>query len=421
MKIGVVGAGISGLSISNMLIKKHEVTVFESSNKAGGLIQCDIINGNLYHKVGGHVFNSKNHEVLDWFWTFFNKEEEFVNSKRNAKILIDSKIINYPIENFIYQLDKKYIQQIIPELIACNNLKKSPLEYDNFLEYLECNFGKTLCELYFKPYNQKIWNTNLEEIPMSWLEGKLPMPNTSEIFLANILKIEEKNMVHSSFFYPKKNGSQFIADRLASTISINYNFKITSIKIIYNKIIVNDLYSFDKLIYTGNVKNLIKDYLKEEIPFEIKKRADNLKFNGTTTVLCTVDANDISWMYLPEYKTKAHRIIYTGNFSENNNNLTLGNRKTCTVEFSSFIEKKEVFQELKDLPGNLKIESYNHQPFSYVIHKKNTRDDINEIKKYLSNLNIYLLGRFAEWEYYNMDKAIEAAFNLNATINFENK
>jgi UDP-galactopyranose mutase len=26
--------------------------------------------------------------------------------------------------------------------------------------------------------------------------------------------------------------------------------------------------------------------------------------------------------------------------------------------------------------------------------------------------SIYLCGRFAEWEYYNMDKAIEAAINL---------
>jgi UDP-galactopyranose mutase len=29
---------------------------------------------------------------------------------------------------------------------------------------------------------------------------------------------------------------------------------------------------------------------------------------------------------------------------------------------------------------------------------------------------IYLLGRFAEWEYYNMDKAIEAAMKLDREI-----
>jgi UDP-galactopyranose mutase len=29
---------------------------------------------------------------------------------------------------------------------------------------------------------------------------------------------------------------------------------------------------------------------------------------------------------------------------------------------------------------------------------------------------LYLLGRFAEWEYYNMDAAIGASIDLNQTI-----
>ncbi|WP_298287501.1 NAD(P)-binding protein [uncultured Lutibacter sp.] len=420
MKIGVVGAGISGLSISNILSKENEVVLYESSNKVGGLIQCDTINGNLFHKVGGHVFNSKNKDVLDWFWDFFNKEKDFISSKRNAKILMNSKLINYPIENFIYQLDEKYLKKIIPELITCSNNKRSPFEYNNFFDYLENSFGRTLCELYFIPYNQKIWNVNLKEIPMNWLEGKLPMPNISQIILANILRLDERNMVHSEFFYPKKNGSQFIADKLASKLNVNLNFKIHTIKKVNNKLLINGLYSFDKIIYTGNIKNLLSDYLKENIPNHIKKYAKDLKFNGTTTVLCSVDSNDISWMYLPESKVKSHRIIYTGNFSKNNNSPSLKNQNTCTIEFSGFISKDEIANELKRLPGNTKMIAYNYQPFSYVIQDTHTREQILEIKNYLSNFNIYLLGRFAEWEYYNMDKAIEAAMNLAKQLKIKN-
>ena len=421
MKIGVIGAGISGLSISNILQKDHDVVVFEASGKAGGLIECDVVNGNLYHKVGGHVFNSKNPKVLDWFWNFFDKENEFVSSKRNAKIFIGSKIVNYPIENFIYQLSEPYIKQIISELLTCKNTQKLPEEYDNFLEYLEENFGKTLCDIYFKPYNQKIWKTNLKEIPMNWLEGKLPMPNITEILLANILKTEENTMVHSSFFYPKHNGSQFIANRLANHLNIKFNYKINTIKKIKDKVIVNDLYQFDTLIYTGNIIKLINSYLEAEIPLEIKHYVNALKFNGTTCVLCTVDSNDMSWLYLPEQKTKAHRIIYTGNFSETNNDKSLHERISCTVEFSGCLSENEVLRELKTIPGNLKFQSYNYQAYSYVIQDKNTREHIKEIKKYLSSLNIHLLGRFAEWEYYNMDTCIEAAFNLTNLIRVSKK
>jgi UDP-galactopyranose mutase len=47
-----------------------------------------------------------------------------------------------------------------------------------------------------------------------------------------------------------------------------------------------------------------------------------------------------------------------------------------------------------------------------VVQEKDTRRTINALKERLQKYNFYLLGRFAEWEYYNMDKAIEAARDL---------
>ncbi|MEJ7682717.1 MAG: hypothetical protein WKG06_33635 [Segetibacter sp.] len=33
-----------------------------------------------------------------------------------------------------------------------------------------------LYQLYFGPYNSKIWNTDISKVPLEWLDGKLPMP-----------------------------------------------------------------------------------------------------------------------------------------------------------------------------------------------------------------------------------------------------
>lgn len=41
---------------------------------------------------------------------------------------------------------------------------------------------------------------------------------------------------------------------------------------------------------------------------------------------------------------------------------------------------------------------------------------INTLKKNLQKENLYLLGRFAEWEYYNMDVAIGAALDLKKIL-----
>jgi len=42
---------------------------------------------------------------------------------------------------------------------------------------------------------------------------------------------------------------------------------------------------------------------------------------------------------------------------------------------------------------------------------------LENVKATLKIYNIHLLGRFAEWEYYNMDKCIESAMELSSQLN----
>jgi len=416
MKIAVVGTGISGLSIANMLNDEHEVFLFEKESDAGGLIKCDRVNDCLFHKVGGHVFNSRNNNVLEWFWSHFDKDNEFVKATRNAKVFFDNTIIGYPIENYLYLLDKKIVKDVIKELLELQNKPKiSPFDYANFEDFLKGTFGQTLYEVYFKPYNLKIWKTDLSTVSMEWLEGKLPMPLLQEIIENNFFRQEESEMVHSTFFYPKENGSQFIVDRLKENLNIFTSNNVIDVQNVSGKLNINDI-NFDKVIYSGDIRKLPIYFKKLLVENNIEiQYLDTLRSNGTSNLFCETDDSDISWLYIPEPFTKAHRIIYTGNFSETNNRGT--NRKTCVVEFSGNVSLEEMHEEIKKLPGNLTPIAHNYEPNSYVIQDYKTRSFINAAKVVLEKNNIFLLGRFAEWEYYNMDKAVEAAFAVRDKIN----
>lgn len=120
-KIAVIGGGISGLSIAQMLKDGYQVKVFEKEAVPGGLIRCERVNGSLFHICGGHVFNSKHQDVLDWFWKFFDRDKEFTLADRNSTVIMkDGKYIPYPVENHVYLMDKENQLSFINDLLQIN-------------------------------------------------------------------------------------------------------------------------------------------------------------------------------------------------------------------------------------------------------------------------------------------------------------
>ncbi|RRD61447.1 protoporphyrinogen/coproporphyrinogen oxidase [Tannerella forsythia] len=413
-RIAIVGGGISGLSIAHCLKNEYKVKIFEKESVPGGLIRCDRINGVLYHQVGGHVFNSRRPEVLTWFWNFFNKEKEFTKTLRNASIFLDgNRWIGYPIENHMYMLDTDCLRNFIRDIIQIAHKEKTAPP-QNFEDFLLQTFGNTLYDLYFKSYNEKIWRRDLKEVPLSWLEGKLPMPSIEEMIYNNVRQVKEMKMVHSTFYYAKNGGSQFIANRIASQLTIEYNSHVSSLEWRKDQWLVNGE-EYNAVIFCGNLKELpliIKGY---DIS-QYNQAIEQLDYHGTTSVLCEVQHNPYSWIYMPSRQYKAHRIICTGNFASSNN--TKG-RNSATVEFTDCVSERDIYTNLSLLPLSPKYITHKYTKYTYPIQDTTTRKTINSLKEMLIKKRMYLLGRFAEWEYYNMDAAIGAALDLSEKIKTE--
>lgn len=416
MKIAVIGAGISGLSVAHFLERDNDITVFEKEQKPGGLIRCEKVNGSLFHICGGHVFNSKRQDVLNWFWSKFCQEKDFIRSKRKSIVYMDGgKEVPYPIEDHIYFLDEETQKSFIADLIEIS--KRGELLSNNFEDFLKNRFGNTLYDIYFKPYNEKVWGRDLKQVPLSWLEGKLPMPTVEEMLFNNMNHVEEKLFVHSTFWYGKSNGSQFIADTLSKELNIKYSVPVELMDYNSNSkrwIIGND--EFDFVVYCGNIKDMIHiiNGLDVKKYFEF---VDALEYHGTTTVFCEIDKNPYSWIYLPSPTHKSHRIICTGNFSELNNAETMPeDRITASVEFTDEVSYDDIKLNLMQMPFNPTYISHKYNKYTYPVQKRDTRRMIKKMKFELAKSGLFFTGRFADWEYYNMDVAVGAAMDLCQNI-----
>lgn len=405
-QIAVIGAGVSGLACARMLEAKGcRVQVFERSARPGGLIRCERVNGSLFHLCGGHVFNTKNSAVADWFWSIFSKDKDFHLANRNSAVCMeDGRFIQYPIENHIYQLDER-----VQALIIDDWLTGSVGSIDNFAEFLCGRFGRTLYELYFEPYNRKVWRRDLSCVPLEWLQGKLPMPSIKEMLLANINRVAEKTFVHSTFWYPKKNGSQFIADTLAAGLDIAYNYDVTEIcRLESGRVSVNGE-DFDEAVFCGNLKEL-PAILGRGMPLDgFATEIERLEFHGTTAVFCETDEIPYSWFYQPSQRHQSHRFICTGNFADTNNSP---GKMTSTVEFTDSMTEEEIKRQLAYMPFCPKYLTRHYSRYTYPIQGHNTRQMVRDLKVKLRACGIHLVGRFAEWEYFNMDAAIASAMDM---------
>ena len=278
----------------------------------------------------------------------------------------------------------------------------------NFEEFLKGRFGQTLYDLYFQPYNYKVWRRDLTKVPLSWLAGKLPMPTVAEMIYNNMNHVEERAFVHSSFFYPNNGGSQFLADRLSQGLKIVYNVDIRQLSKKDDKWMVNSE-EYDRIVFCGNIKQL-SSLINGQIDISnFIQSIDELESHGTTAVFCKIDKNEYSWMYMPSRKHESHRIICTGNFSPTNN---ADGKMTATIEFTDAISKEDILDNLTRIPYHPKYITHHYEKYTYPIQKDDTRDMVSSLKKVLEPSGLYLLGRFAEWEYYNMDVAIGTAMDL---------
>lgn len=413
-KIAIIGAGVSGLSIAWHLQDRYKVVVYEKESSPGGLIRCKRVGGSLFHTCGGHVFNSKRQDVLDWFWSKFDRSVEFSKTDRNSVVFMDDgKEIPYPIENHIYLFDEeiqKKFYEDLKEIDRVKGLNAKFTDYNNFGEFLRWRFGKTLYDLYFQPYNEKVWRRDLTTVPMSWMEGKLPMPTTQEMRDNNANKVEEKAFVHSTFWYERKCGSQHIADKLAEGLDIRYNADISDIEYNGKEWIVQGE-SYDKVVFCGNIKDMIKMIRGVNVD-EFKQPVEALEYHGTTAVFCEIDKNPYSWIYQPSRNHESHRIICTGNFAESNNDASLPeNRITATIEFTDEISKEDILDNLSRIPLHPKYLDHQYNKYTYPIQDVHTRAMILQLKSELAPVGFYFTGRFADWEYYNMDVAIGATMD----------
>jgi protoporphyrinogen oxidase len=403
MKIGILGAGISGLAIGKLLTEDFHVEIIERSPTYGGIAQTKSVNGISYHVTGGHCFNSKYPDVLDFVFQHVMHKDKWHKITRDAAIKFKGNDINYPIEFAVKQIasfDNELAINIVKDFLNANDDKS----YKNLEDWFRKKFGNTLAEEYFIPYNQKIWNRDPKEMDPSWVNDKLPIPDVLSFF-QSLIGIAEDKMPHSEFYYPNSNNQNTFIDSLAAGLNISCNIEVKSIffEKSSNKWLINDNLYYDRIINTLPLNELPKLILN--CPESIIKSASKLKYNKVSTMLWESKPTKRTWTYLPDPDILFHRYIHIGNFFYPQTNYTI----TEAVGEISYEEMEKNGRKDPFLVNPLDYHVSNH---AYVVFDDNYVKNKEVVLNYLNSIGIHSIGRFGKWEYYNMDVCIKRAIDL---------
>lgn len=418
-KVVILGAGFTGLSTAYHLEQNnfYDFKIFDKENKAGGLLRSFKQDGFTFDFTG-HLLHIKNPE----FYNFLNSIagiKNFIKKERNSFIYTNQKFIPYPFQSNLYNLPKEIKIECIKGYI---NRKKNIQNVSNFYQWVLKYFGKGIGKHFFFPYNKKLLSYNLKKITPSWTGRFVPQVNL-DLILNSAFKNKKQNIgYNSSFYYPIKDGIEFLINKLEKKIKtkIQQNHKAINIDP-KNKIILFEnghTEKYEKLITTIPL-NILLSNLKEKSNTNLKNISNKLICNSVININLgfhrDID-NEKHWIYFPEKNYPFYRIGFWHNI---NKNSAPKNHSSIYTEIS-YIQNKVTKKQINKLL-NIKIENHLkllsidekkiitkktlHIDNAYVIYDLWREKNIKKIHKLLNNLNIFSVGRYGEWKYSSMEEA----------------
>lgn len=436
MKTAILGGGLTGITLARLLHEKgDEVTVLEREKEYGGLCRSMTDSGFTFDIGGSHIIFSRDAQVLTFMRDVLGRNSQ--QNKRNTKIFYKGLFIKYPFENGLYELPKDdlyfCIHEFIKTLIAVEKGELPPPS--NFREWINYTFGKGIADLYMIPYNEKIWKYPTERMSMHWVDGRIPRPPVEDI-IKSAVGIETEGYTHQSVFsYPLRGGIEAMVRGIAKPIeeNIRTGFHISSVRNEDGKFIISDgsrEITAGRLISTIPVQELLN--CLDGVPEPVRKACSELKYNSIACIFIGIKGKvpDISWMYIPEKELGLfNRISFPSNYSPH---VAPPGHSSILVEITyregdeaSVMKDKDIIDHVVRALEKMKIikrsddvvySGLMRQKYAYVIYDLDYLRNIAVLKEYCAGRGIGLVGRFAEFEYLNMDGCIRNAMNFAGGI-----
>lgn len=392
VKIAILGAGPAGLSLAHGLLDHgfHDFLVFEKEAVAGGLCRSTDVDDSPLDVCGGHFVDIRRPKVTDFLFRFM-PEEEWNLFERNTKIRLLGRMIGYPLEANIWQLDEATQRRYLADIAeaGCNTGAPMP---SSFVDWIVWKLGRSIAEDYMLPYNRKLFGDNLDALGTYWLEK---LPNVS--YDDTLQSCREHRPFgtqpgHAVFRYPKKHGSGELWRRMGDALG---DCLVRSAEVLALDIAERSVGLADGTVVRANaIVNTIPwpSFAKlRGLSPESINAVSTLRYTGIRVEYHPESfGSDAHWVYEPNPALPEHRYLLRETFLPGSRGYWTETRIERSV--SAFGPWFDV-------------------PFAYPLNTVGKNEAVSGLLAECARNRVFGLGRWGEWQHYNSDLVVEKALD----------
>jgi UDP-galactopyranose mutase len=419
----VIGGGPAGLAVAHQL--SSNVIVLEKERDVGGLCRSITQDGGVFD-IGGHSFHTPHPDVFALVDGVL--DGGLYRQVRDARVYSHGALLPYPFQqNFDRIPDRDVVRECEEGLAASSGDASGAADFE---EYIIRKFGSGIAKHFMLPYNRKLWARDIKRISCEWTSERVAGARGAKESFDEQGGKRKPLQADTLVGYPRQGGFEEIFRAMARDLpDVRVGSEVARIDPERRTVETTrgEVISWKFLVSTMPIPLLVRTI--EDIPAEIIRAADLLEYMSLRVELILVGRRletDIQRVYVADPDVPPHKIALNHNSSD-----SLRQRPVHAImaEVSISPEKPVDVDQIAPVtidflaslgilesPDDVAWTGHIDVKYAYPVYTHERPALLDTIRSWLTDCNIYTVGRFGGWEYINSDRCLRKGLDLGATL-----
>lgn len=418
-KVVIIGAGLTGLSAAYHLEQAgfYDYEILEQEHEVGGLCRSLQQDGFTFDYTG-HLLHLSNDYARGLVQRIF-PEEHFAKIQRKSAIYSHNTYTRYPFQINLHGLPHDVIVDCIESFVQRSVSTTPPT---SFRSWVLSQFGEAIGRHFFFPYQQKIFDINIDELSASWTGRFVPATSLRALLQGALGIYHDEVGYNAQFLYPQQGGIirwvQGLHTALKNTVRLEHG--VARIDGATASIRCTNGYQTQAqhIISTMPLTTLI-NLLQEKSTTTLYQALPHLRCAGVINFNVGVQRPqllDQHWVYYPEEQFPFYRVGFPTNLTpamapQGSSSLSgeCSYLQRTPQEIAARTQKAEdaVMNLFQLAPAEISTKKVIDIPHAYVIFDAWRDEHLPALLNTLdTDYSINSTGRYGAWKYASMQEAL---------------